>query len=350
MPRSNITIIGFGSWGSAIACIIGNNASQYPDYFSGTINAWVYEEKVNGENLTEIINTRHENVKYLPGIKLPENVIAVPDVVEASKNADILVFVVPHQFVENVCKMLQGHVKPTAVGISLIKGLSPQRKGGIMLISEEIKKYLNIEVSVLMGANLAKEVANNDFCEATIGCTGSAEMGMMWKRLFHTENFQINVVDDVVAVELCGALKNIIACAAGISDGLGHGDNTKAAIIRLGFIEVIKFVECFYNISNMKIFFESCGIADLIASCIGGRNRRVCEAFVKTNKPFSEVEKEVLKGQSAQGPLCAAEASEMIKKAKLESKFPLILSVKDIIEGNLPADELMDRLRNHPLL
>uniref|UniRef100_A0A0N5AWE8 Glycerol-3-phosphate dehydrogenase [NAD(+)] n=1 Tax=Syphacia muris TaxID=451379 RepID=A0A0N5AWE8_9BILA len=300
--------------GSAIACVIGKNAAEYPDYFGKDIKAWIFDEDVNGKKLSEIVNTEHENVKYLPGIKIPSNVTAVPDIIQACKDADILVFVVPHQFVENVCKKLGGNVKPTAVAITLTKGLLPNKEGGIRLVSEEIKKHLKIEVSVLMGANLAKEVANNDFCEATIGCSDSVETGMMWKRLFHTENFQVTVVDDVVTVELCGALKNIIACAAGLSDGLGHGDNTKSAIIRLGFIEVMKFVECFYNVSNIKIFFESCGIADLIASCIGGRNLFM---FIK---PFPEVEKEVLKGQSAQGPMCAAEAAAMIKKAKLEAK------------------------------
>ncbi|VDD94126.1 unnamed protein product [Enterobius vermicularis] len=320
MPRIRVAIIGFGNWGSAIARIIGANTAKYKDYFEETVKAWVFEEKVDGENLTDIINKKHENVKYLPGVEIPTNVVAVPDLIEVVKDADVLVFVIPHQFVENVCTKLQGNVKSTAIAITLIKGLLHQKEGGILLVSEEIKKYLKIEVAALMGANLAKEVANNDFCEATIGCVAGNETRMMWKRLFHTENFQVNVVDDVVTVELCGALKNIIACAAGLSDGLGHGDNTRAAIIRLGFIEVMKFVECFYNVSNMKVFFESCGIADLIASCIGGRNRRVCEAFVKANKPFPEVEKEVLKGQSAQGPLCAAEASVMIRKAKLESK------------------------------
>lgn len=82
---------------------------------------YVYEELIDGKKLTEIINTTHENVKYLPGHKIPENVIAIPDVVESAKDADILIFVVPHQFIRNICNSLLGKIKPTAVGLSLIK-------------------------------------------------------------------------------------------------------------------------------------------------------------------------------------------------------------------------------------
>jgi glycerol-3-phosphate dehydrogenase (NAD+) len=83
--------------GSAIAKIVGNNVLQYPDVFDHQVTMWVYEEIINGQKLTDIINTRHENTKYLPGIRLPENIIAVPDVVQAAKDATVLVFVIPHQ-------------------------------------------------------------------------------------------------------------------------------------------------------------------------------------------------------------------------------------------------------------
>lgn len=159
------------------------------------------------------------------------------------------------------------------------QGVSTEKRGGLKLISEEIKEILKIEVSVLMGANLAPEVANDNFCEATIGCKRKAEDGPLLKKLFHTDNFRINVVEDAHTVELCGALKNVVACAAGFTDGLGYGDNTKAAVIRLGLMETTKFVEHYYPGSNLQTFFESCGIADLITTCYGGRNRKVCTLF-----------------------------------------------------------------------
>ena len=99
MPAKKVCIIGSGNWGSAIAKVVGSNTGQHGDIFVKDTPMWVFEEDVNGRKLTEIINTDHENVKYLPGRKLPANVIAVPDVVEAAKDADILIIVVPHQFV-----------------------------------------------------------------------------------------------------------------------------------------------------------------------------------------------------------------------------------------------------------
>ncbi|MFH4980610.1 hypothetical protein AB6A40_007319 [Gnathostoma spinigerum] len=367
MLSQKITIVGSGNWGSAIARIVGKTTVEHKE-FDSKVLMWVYEEIINGRKLTEIINTEHENVKYLPGKKLPANVIAVPDLRAACESSDVLIFVIPHQFISNVCKQIAGHIKTGAHGVSLVKirekphsvlrniinaqqqtkGLMNSKKGGIRLVSEEIHDILGIDVSVLMGANLAPEVANDDFCEATIGCKGSAETRSMLKKLFQTENFRINVVRDAHTVELCGALKNIVACAAGITDGLGYGDNTKAAVIRLGLMEITKFVEHFYPGSNLQTFFESCGIADLITTCYGGRNRKVCEAFVKTGKSIKELEISLLKGQSAQGPLTASEVNEMIKHYGMSAKFPLFAAVDEICNGAMQPAELINCLRDHP--
>ncbi|GMT18115.1 hypothetical protein PFISCL1PPCAC_9412, partial [Pristionchus fissidentatus] len=359
-----VTIVGSGNWGSAIARIVGRTATENPGHFDKTIRMWVFEEMVDGRKLSEIINTDHENVKYLPGKKLPANVLAVPDLVESCKDATILIFVVPHQFVAGICKQLQGKLAPGAQAISLIKGFSPpvpadkangsasglsmRKQGGIKLISEEITELLGIECNVLMGANLAHEVANDNFCEATIGCPKKAQHGQMLKQLFQTPDFRITVVEDAHTVELCGALKNIVACAAGFTDGLGYGDNTKAAVIRLGLMETTKFVEHYYPGSNLQTFFESCGVADLITTCYGGRNRKVCEAFVKLKKPLAEIEKELLNGQSAQGPLTAEEVFLMMEKTGLHEKFPLFTAVHKICKGELAPESLVDCLRNHP--
>lgn len=127
---------------------------------------------------------------------------------------------------------------------------------------------LQIPCAVLMGANLANEVAEEKFCETTIGVK-DAKMAPILRDLFQTPNFRVVVSDDVDAVEICGALKNIVACGAGFVDGLGLGDNTKAAVIRLGLMEMIKFVDVFYPGSKLATFFESCGVADLITTCYG---------------------------------------------------------------------------------
>lgn len=199
-----------------------------------------------------------------------------------------------------------------------------------------------------MGANLAVEVARDNYCEATIGTKKPDVYGNVLKTLFHSPNFRINVVKDLEAVELCGALKNIVACGAGFADGLGYGDNTKAAIIRLGMMEIVKFVNQFYPGAKLSTFFESCGLADLVTTCYGGRNRKVCEAFVKTDKTMEEIERELLNGQSAQGPLTAHEVYELLNKTKSTGSYPLFVAVHRICNRELKPDELIDCLRSHP--
>lgn len=334
--------------GSAIAKIVGKNVTQF-DEFHNEVRMYVFEEMVDGRKLTEIINTVHENVKYLPNHKLPENVIAVPDVLETARDADILIFVVPHQFVENTCKPLIGKIKPDAVGLSLIKGFGEKPSGGIVLISDMISELLNIKVSALMGANLAFEVADEKFCETTIGCEDEST-GKLLKNLLDTPNFRVSVVKDRKTVEVCGALKNIVGCAAGFCDGLKYGDNTKSAVIRLGLKEMIRFCRTFYGGDRVQLstFFESCGVADLITTCMGGRNRRVSEAFVLTGKTLEELEKEMLNGQRLQGPQTAFEVLRLLQKEKQEDQFPMFYAVALICRRELPPESLLDYLRKEP--
>ncbi|KAK6182604.1 hypothetical protein SNE40_010251 [Patella caerulea] len=342
-----VCIIGSGNWGSAIAKIIGNNVLAMPDKFVKEVRMWVFEEMVNERKLTEIINNDHENVKYLPGIKLPENVVAVPDVADAGQDADIFIFVLPHQFVRKVGKALEGKVKKSAVAVTLIKGFDVKEGGGILLISDVIRELLNIPCAVLMGANIANEVAKENYCEATVGCKDK-DMGPLLKDMFQADYFRIVVVEDETTVEVCGALKNIVAVGAGFADGLGYGDNTKAAVIRLGLMEMIKFCEVFYPGSNESTFLESCGVADLVTTCYGGRNRRVAEAFAKTGKSIEELEKEMLNGQKLQGPPTAFEVNYMLNMKKMEDRFPLFTAIHRICKNELPVSQFMDCLKNHP--
>ncbi|XP_073943094.1 glycerol-3-phosphate dehydrogenase 1 isoform X2 [Choristoneura fumiferana] len=344
--KNRVCIIGSGNWGSAIAKIVGRNAARLPN-FEDRVTMWVYEEIIEGKKLTEIINETHENIKYLPGHKLPENVIAIPEVVDAAKDADILIFVVPHQFVRTICSTLLGKIKPTAAALSLIKGFDIAEGGGIDLISHIITRCLKIPCSVLMGANIASEVADEKFCETTIGCR-DVMLAPTMRDIIQTEYFRVVVVDDEDAVEICGALKNIVAVGAGFVDGLGFGDNTKAAVIRLGLMEMIKFVDVFYPGSKLSTFFESCGVADLITTCYGGRNRRVAEAFVKTGRSIKELEDEMLNGQKLQGPITAEEVNHMLANKNMENKFPLFTAVFRICRGELKPTDFIDCIRSHP--
>ncbi|XP_061075817.1 glycerol-3-phosphate dehydrogenase 1b [Conger conger] len=342
-----VCIIGSGNWGSAIAKIVGSNTATNPK-FEKTVSMWVFEEMVDGRKLTEIINTDHVNVKYLPGHPLPPNVLAVPELLDAVKGADVLVFVIPHQFVGKVCDTIKGHIKSDAVGMSLIKGVD-EGPEGLKLISDVIREKLGIVMTVLMGANLANEVAEEKFCETTIGCK-SAEHGPMLKELMQTKNFRVSVVAEADVVEICGALKNIVAVGAGFCDGLGFGDNTKAAVIRLGLMEMIAFARVFCTAGPVSptTFLESCGVADLITTCYGGRNRKIAEAFAKTGKTIEELEKEMLNGQKLQGPATAAEVNHILQRKKMVDKFPLFNAVFQICFQGHPVREFVTCLQNHP--
>lgn len=341
-----VCIVGSGNWGSAIAKVVGKNVQKLKE-FDTEIKMWVFEEEVNGRKLTEIINTDHENVKYLPGHKIPENVKAVPDLIESAKDADILIFVIPHQFLPRVCRQLVGIVKPNALGVSLIKGFTVKDGGGIDLISSEVENTLKIPCAVLMGANVANEVAAENYCEATIGFR-KREDGLLLKRLFQADYFRIVVCEDEDTVELCGALKNIVATGAGFADGLGYGDNTKAAVIRLGLMEMVKFCEAFWHGTSQSTFLESCGVADLVTTCYAGRNRKVAAAFVNSGKTIEQLEQEMLNGQKLQGPPTAEEVNIMLKSKNMEDKFPLFTAVHKICRGEMPMQEFINCLKNHP--
>lgn len=347
MAPCKVCIIGSGNWGSVVAKVVGYNVLARTEKYVHEVPMYVYEEVIDGRKLTEIINTQHENVKYLPGCILPDNVLAVPDVLEAATGADILVFVTPHQFIRRLCSVLKGKIKPTAVAISLIKGLDVE-EGRLQLISDVIKSCLGVDCAVLMGANIASEVAKQQFCEATIGC-GNKETGSMLKELFQASYFRMTVVPDSQTVELCGALKNVVAMGAGFVDGLQFGDNTKSAVIRLGLMEMVAFCRQFFQGTRSETFLESCGIADLVTTCYSGRNRRIAEAFaVSGNKTIEQLEEELLNGQKLQGPPTAAEINVILRDKNMEDKFPLFTAVHLICSKKLPVNKFIDSLLNHP--
>ena len=211
-----VTIIGSGNWGSAIAKIVGNNTKKLSTKFEEKVQMWVYEEKIEGKNLSEIINEKHENIKYLPGIKLPDNIIANPSLIDSIKDSNILIFVLPHQFlsksvifwlnkikIDKICKDIKDHInKKSTIGISLIKGLHIGKEGP-ELISKSIEDMLGIDISVLMGANIASEVAKELFCESTLGYSNK-QNGLILQQLFNTKNFKINLMNEISGVEVCG--------------------------------------------------------------------------------------------------------------------------------------------------
>merc|ERR1712176_1161246 len=181
------------------------------------------------------------------------------------------------------------------------------------------------------GANVANEVAAGEFCEATLGCTLPEHQDTLVK-LFDCSTFRVTAVDDIPGVELCGALKNVVALGAGFCDGLDFGGNTKAAIIRIGLEEMTYFIRHFHPGVKDGTFLESCGVADLITTCFGGRNRKCAEAFVRGKgvRSWEEIEKELLGGQKLQGTLTAQEIWPVMKEHKLCERLPLLTTIYEI--------------------
>jgi glycerol-3-phosphate dehydrogenase (NAD+) len=354
---------------------------------------WVFEEEVtipksskhydastgsSPQKLTDVINTCHENVKYLPGIQLPSNLIANPSVEDAVKDSSILVFNLPHQFIKRISQQLQGHTLPYARGISCIKGVNVT-SSEISLFSEWIGEGLGIYCGALSGANIANEIAEEKWSETTIAYdpppidsragtpTGPSPRGSqinltitpvegenkdvrgkprkvklqalpseyppldhaIFKTLFHRPYFHVRMVSDVAGVSLGGALKNIVALAAGFVDGRGWGDNAKAAVMRVGLLEMVKFGKEFFGETSHAATFteESCGVADMITSCSSGRNFRCAKMATEKNISIYEVEKTELNGQKLQGTSTAKEVNSFLKVKGKEADYPLFTAV-----------------------
>lgn len=179
--------------------------------------------------MTDIINSTHENERYLPGVDLPVNLVAVPDVRDVVRGATLLLFVVPHQFLPDVLAKLKepGVIMEGARAISAIKGIDVQlnkkdgaKKAEIYTYPGVIEKELNIPCSALGGANIALDVGKGEFCETTIGVPSPKDAGL-WHAVFDGPVFRVHPIEDVAGVSLSGALKNVVALAAGFVDGMG---------------------------------------------------------------------------------------------------------------------------------
>lgn len=343
--RHQVAIIGSGNWGSAIAKLAAENANRHTDIFASEVPMWVFQEQVNGQNLTTIINEQHENVKYLPGVKLPKNLKAVPDLIDACRAATMLVFCLPHQFIPSVCRQLREAkvIASNAFAISLTKGVDVVGDR-IKIFADVIEEDLAISCCALSGANIANEVAQGKFSETTIGYR-SREEGELWQKLFHTPQFHVQIIQDRAGVSLCGALKNVVAIAAGFCDGLGLGNNAKAAVMRIGLLEMKNFsMEFFSGVKAETFVQESAGVADLITTCFGGRNRLCAEAYVKTRKSFQQLEAELLSGQKLQGVATAGELHTFLKARGRVGGYPLFHVVYKISFENLAPSKLTAHL------
>ncbi|CCG26027.1 Gpd1 protein [Candida orthopsilosis Co 90-125] len=343
-----IAVIGSGNWGTTIAKVLAENALARPHLFSHYVKMWVFQEQIDGKNLTDIINIQNVNIKYLPGVKLPSNLVAEPSLLKTVEGADLIVFNLPHQFLPKILAQLKGHVPPTARAISCLKGLEVNKEG-CKLLSTYITEELGIVCGALSGANLAPEVARGKWSETTIAYTlpkdyrgaGKDIDEFVLKAAFHRPYFHVNVIEDVAGVSVAGALKNVVALAVGFVEGLGWGDNAKSAIMRVGLLETIKFSEMFFPESKASTFTaESAGVADLITTCSGGRNVKVGRYMAQTGASAEVAEKKLLNGQSSQGIVTAKEVHELLENTDKLDEFPLFEATYQIIYGSESIENL----------
>ena len=213
----------------------------------------------------------------------------------------------------------------------------------IFLVTDLITEKLKIPCGGLMGANIANDIAREEFCESTISFD-DPHLGELWKPLIENSYFRIKVIGDLCLQQLCGTLKNVIALGAGFIDGLDLGNNTKAAIIRIGLIEIYEFAKWYYpdRQPQLTTMMESCGVADMIATAYGGRNRKCAEEFVRSGEDIPKIEERLLNGQKLQGYLSAIDVFELLQMKNAVEKFPLMVTIYMISTKQIPPQKILE--------
>ncbi|GMI03961.1 hypothetical protein TrRE_jg11597 [Triparma retinervis] len=372
-PPDKIAVIGSGSFGTAAAITIARNAAKY-DFAESEVKVFVHDEDIvvgdgvitypHTAKLSRIMNDKKVNVKYLPNIDLPDNITAVPSMLAACVDATLVIFVMPFQFLKPVLPTIKKVIskEPHARGVSLIKEVHFDKETlKVNLVSTQIENGIshshmphNFQCGVLMGANVASEIASGDFSESTLASRfrtiGGDDLNEKTRLLLNNSNsFRVYHISDVEGCEACGALKNVIALGAGFVDGLGMGGNTKAALMRIGIQEMERFCNDFLSNVDRNTFQESCGMADLITTCIGGRNRKCGEAFAKHTidgkpKSWDAIESELLNGQRLRGVKTSKQVFDLLQSQDLGSKYPLFTTIYQICYEGAPVDSIIDGL------
>jgi len=254
----NVSILGGGSWGTTVASLVARNSC---------CTLWARDQKTVDE-----INQHHTNSKYLPEASLPESLYATTDLEEAVSGTDLLVMGVPSQGFRSVLSEIKPYVRPWIPVISLTKGLELSTG---MRMSEIINEVLPCHpIGVLTGPNLAREIMGGSAAASVIAMEDSVIIKEV-QRIFHSGLFRVYTNHDLIGCELGGVLKNIIAIAAGMGDGLGAGDNTRAAIITRGLAEMSRLGVA---IGGEALTFSGlAGMGDLLATATSpqSRNRSV---------------------------------------------------------------------------
>lgn len=323
---AKIGILGAGSWGTAISVLLSNNGHD--------VTVWsCIETEVN------MLKEFREQKEKLPGVKIKDTVLFTGNLEEAMKDKDVLVLAVPSPFTRSTSRQMSPYVKDGQIIVNLAKGIEDSTS---MTLSEIIEEEIpNANVCVLSGPSHAEEVGAGLPTTVVVG-SKDMETAKYLQKIFMANVFRVYISSDILGIELGAALKNVVALAAGIADGLGYGDNTKAALITRGIAEIARLgikmggrIETFYGLT---------GIGDMIVTCASmhSRNRRA-GILIGQGKTYEEAMDEVK--QVVEGVYAAKAGLSLSKKYNVS--MPIVEYVNKILfEGANPRETvktLMER-------
>lgn len=323
---ANVGIMGAGSWGTALALLLHSNGHR--------VTVWsISEEEV------KMLSEEREHKSKLPGVKIPDDMIFTCDMGKAVKEKDFLVLAVPSPFTRNTARSMKEYVAEGQIIVDVAKGIE---ESTLMTLSQQIEQEIpQADVAVLSGPSHAEEVGRGLPTAVVIGAK-TEKTAEYLQKMFMNKVFRVYVSPDRLGMELGGSLKNVIALAAGIADGMGYGDNTKAALITRGIAEIAKLgvkmggaVESFTGLT---------GIGDLIVTCasVHSRNRKAGYLMGK-GKSMQEAMDEV---QMVVEGVYSTKAAVKLGK-KYDVALPIVNKVNEVLfEGKDPreaVDELMLR-------
>ncbi|MBI4452849.1 NAD(P)-dependent glycerol-3-phosphate dehydrogenase [Candidatus Woesearchaeota archaeon] len=318
-----ISIIGAGSWGTTIAILLSEKGFD--------VKLWARREE-----LARDIESKRENLQYLPGIKIPDNLIVDSSLKNTLENSEIIFNVVPSEFARSTLKSIKPYYNNQIV-VSATKGMEHSTSKRMSEVIED--ELASARIAVLSGPNHAEEVSRK-MPTASVVASRDRKTAKAVADCMATPYFKVYSLSDVVGVEICGALKNIPAMATGACDGLGLGDNAKASIITLGLMEMNNFGRHFG--AKRGTVYGIAGVGDLIATCTSkhSRNRFLGEQFAK-NRSMEEIKKE-MHGMIAEGIPTTKAAYEYSSRHKIE--MPLAKQAYEVIFRGKNIKQAMEDL------
>lgn len=331
---SKVAVLGAGSWGTALSIVLADNGHD--------VRLWTHRKEQ-----ADIINSTHKNELYLE-IMIPKQIKAYNDLSKAVEGVSVVVVVVPSSAIRGVCRKLDDFISKDITIVHASKGIEPESLKRISeMMDEEMVNYGYGDIVVLSGPSHAEEVGKRQPTTVTVSSLND-KSAVTVQDLFINEAFRVYTSPDILGVELGGALKNIIALGAGISDGLGYGDNAKAALITRGLAEIARLGTSLG--ANPLTFLGLPGVGDLIVTCtsVHSRNWRAGNLLGKGRK-LDEVLDQM--GMVVEGVRTTKAAHQFAVKQEIE--MPITNGLHSILfEGKKPkavVDQLMNRTKREEM-